>query len=77
MSRIEDAIERLESALDRLSAAVDSRLRTAALAQKRVGELEGELARLKLDHAALEATVDTVAARLDRAINRLKADALG
>ena len=77
MSRMEDAIERLESALDRLSAAVDSRLRSAGLSQKRVAELGSELARLKLDHAALETTVDTVAARLDRAINRLKADALG
>ena len=77
MSRMEDAIERLESALDRLSEAVDSRLRTSSLAQKRVAELESELARLRQDHAALETTVDTVAARLDRAINRLKADALG
>ena len=74
---MEDAIEQLESALDRLSAAIDSRLRSAGLAQKRVAELEAELARLKHDHAALETTVDTVAARLDRAINRLKADALG
>lgn len=76
MSRLQEAQARLGAALSRLEAALArpaSGGRSLAERVGRIGELERELERLNRDHMALEATVDQVTARLDNAINRLRA----
>lgn len=61
MPRLDDAQRRIDQALDRLEAT--TRVRRESTAQ---------LARLRADHEALKQTTETVSARLDAAISRLK-----
>ena len=72
MTRLEQARAKLSAAVDRLDAAAATSGGSAPGNSKRIAELEAELAKLRRDHAALEATVDLVAVRLDAAIGRLK-----
>ena len=73
-------IERLNAAIQRLEAALDARVKSEsglrgelAAAAKRAETAEAELAALKADYAALSGLADQVEARLDKAIDRLKA----
>ena len=61
MPRLDDAQRRIEQALDRLEATTEARKESTA-----------QLAKLRADHAALKQTTETVSARLDAAISRLK-----
>jgi hypothetical protein len=70
MTRLDQARAKLSAAMDRLEAAAGKG--GDAPGGRRIAELEAELAKLRRDHAALEATVDLVAVRLDAAIGRLK-----
>ncbi len=70
MSRLKSAAERLEIAIDRLDAAI------ADGVPAEIGEAEplaDELASARADYAALKAATETVDARLDGAIQRLRA----
>jgi hypothetical protein len=71
MTRLDQARAKLAAAMDRLEAAA-GKSGDGPPGSKRIAELEAELAKLRRDHAALEATVDLVAVRLDAAIGRLK-----
>lgn len=76
MSRLQDAQAKLAAALDRLEAALarpPAPARDLADREQRIAELERELDRISRDHMALEGTVDHVTARLDAAIERLRA----
>lgn len=72
MTRLDQARAKLSAAMDRLEAVATKSGGPATGTSKRIAELEAELAKLRRDHAALEATVDLVAVRLDAAIGRLK-----
>lgn len=72
MTRLDQARAKLSAAMDRLEAVAMKSGGAATGTSKRIAELEAELAKLRRDHAALEATVDLVAVRLDAAIGRLK-----
>jgi hypothetical protein len=72
MTRLDQARAKLSAAIDRLEAVATKSGGAATGTSKRIAELEAELAKLRRDHAALEATVDLVAVRLDAAIGRLK-----
>jgi hypothetical protein len=72
MTRLDQARAKLSAAMDRLEAVASKSGGAATGTSKRIAELEAELAKLRRDHAALEATVDLVAVRLDAAIGRLK-----
>lgn len=61
MPRLDDAQRRIDQALDRLEATTRARKESTA-----------QLARLRADHEALKQTTETVSARLDAAISRLK-----
>lgn len=79
MSDLSLAVQRIESALERLDVGFRARFQAGAAADgaasRRVGELEAEVARLKDDQVQLQATLDAVLERLDRAIARLRQEA--
>ena len=70
MTTISDAEAKLIAAVERLET-VGAKAHAPSTA--RVAELEAEVKRLRQDHAALQATVELVTARLDSAITRLRA----
>ncbi|MSP50399.1 MAG: hypothetical protein EXQ95_13875 [Alphaproteobacteria bacterium] len=69
MTRLEDATVKLDQALARLERVASGR--TDREARARI-ELEQALAQLKTDHTRLSEAADTVSARLDGAIGRLR-----
>ncbi len=69
MTKLEEATARLDQALARLERAASGR--TEREAKARV-ELERALAQHKTDHTRLSEAADTVSARLDGAIGRLR-----
>jgi outer membrane protein TolC len=76
MTRIEEAARRLERAVERLEAAsraVQNKCRAGQANLVEVQRLSSALATAKTEYAALSSVTDTVAARLDGAINRLNA----
>ena len=70
MTTISETEAKLSAAVERLET-VAAKMRAPSPA--RIVELEAEVKRLRQDHAALQATVDLVTARLDSAITRLRA----
>lgn len=73
-------IERLAAAVQRLEAALEARVQSesglrgeVAAASKRAQTAEAALAALKADYDALAGLADQVEARLDKAIDKLKA----
>lgn len=69
MSALDDATAKLDQALVRLERAASGR---ADRETKARAELEQALAQLKTDHTRLSEAADTVSARLDGAIGRLR-----
>lgn len=69
MSALDDATAKLDQALTRLERAASGRSDREAKART---ELEQALAQLKTDHSRLSEAADTVSARLDGAIGRLR-----
>jgi GTP1/Obg family GTP-binding protein len=69
MSRLEEATAMLDQALTRLERAASGRVEREASART---ELEQSLAQLKTEHSRLSEAADTVSARLDGAIGRLR-----
>ncbi|MBI3706496.1 MAG: hypothetical protein HY246_02235 [Proteobacteria bacterium] len=76
MDRLDKAAERLESATQLLDATVAQRLKalTAEVVERdrRIADLERQLAAARETQGALSATADLVATRLDGAIDRLR-----
>jgi len=79
MDRLKNAIDRLDQAVGRLDLAVNARLEIPSLdlalldqaAQERM-DLERALAEAVEDRERIQETAETVAARLDHAIGRLR-----
>ena len=71
MAELRGLHQRLEAALGRLDSAVESRL-TAAVSQERIDALTRELDQVTAENAKLHETTDTVARRLDDAIDRIR-----
>jgi hypothetical protein len=69
MTRLVQAMAKLDAALMRLDRATAGRSDREAKART---ELEAALAQLKTDHSRLSEAADTVSARLDGAIGRLR-----
>jgi hypothetical protein len=69
MTRLVQAMAKLDAALVRLDRATAGRSDREAKART---ELEAALAQLKTDHSRLSEAADTVSARLDGAIGRLR-----
>jgi hypothetical protein len=69
MTRLVQAMAKLDAALVRLDRSVAGRSDREVRART---ELEAALAQLKTDHSRLAEAADTVSARLDGAIGRLR-----
>ncbi|MBM3534910.1 MAG: DUF4164 family protein [Alphaproteobacteria bacterium] len=69
MTPLEEVTARLDQALMRLERAASGRTEREVRAR---AELEQALAQLKTDHSRLSEAADTVSARLDGAIGRLR-----
>jgi len=71
MAELHGVNQRLEAALGRLDSAVESRLEIVA-EQQRIDDLTRELEQVNSENAQLHETTDTVARRLDEAIDRIR-----
>ena len=71
MAELRGLHQRLEAALGRLDSAVETRLE-AAISQERIDALTRELEQTSAENAKLHETTDTVARRLDDAIDRIR-----
>ena len=72
MSELRELHQRLESALGRLDAAVETRLQQR-VSQDQIDTLARQLAAANAENERLQETTDTVARRLDDAIDRIRA----
>lgn len=73
MSRLEAATARLNRAMERLEQTLQQRAKYLETASAERGQLEAALEATRRDYALLSDRADTVAARLDAAIGRLRA----
>jgi predicted transcriptional regulator len=71
MAELHGVNQRLQAALGRLDSAVESRLELAAN-QQQVEDLTRKLEAASAENAELHQTTDTVARRLDDAIDRIR-----
>jgi len=71
MAELRGLHQRLEAALGRLDSAVETRLE-AAISQERIDALNRQLEHATAENAKLHETTDTVARRLDDAIDRIR-----
>lgn len=72
MSELRELHQRLESALGRLDSAVETRLQQR-VSQDQIDTLARQLAAANAENERLQETTDTVARRLDDAIDRIRA----
>jgi uncharacterized protein with PhoU and TrkA domain len=71
MAELHGVNQRLQAALGRLDSAVDTRLEMA-VNQQQIDDMAKELEQVNAQNAELHQTTDTVARRLDDAIDRIR-----